>query len=227
MPTTTIATSNPYWDAVRNHIDPTGSLWRTPTTGGFHQYRTPTGDLDIEAWHRNAPKRSDLVAKYSWTITSPQTVAFVAQHSQGRIVDPMAGTGWWMKLLTDSGVNCVWADRDPHGNRWHKDATHHLPIPEAEGVDTAAAHPDRTLLLAWPPYDTSDGADILNAYRGQRVIYIGEPEGCACGDDAMFQTFGTDWEMAAEHIPVQWDGLHDVVRVYDRRTVAAPTSPAA
>lgn len=205
------AVDNPYWAAVRDHINPAGSLWGTPTVAGLHRYH------DVEEWIREAPKRHNLVVKYSWTITSPATVAFVAQHSQGRIVDPMAGTGWWVKLLKERGVDCVWADRDPEGNRWHGRASHHVHIPTAEGVDTAAAHPDRTMLLSWPPYDTSDGADVLGAYEGQRVIYIGELDCGACGNDDLFVQLNTGWVIAAEHVPVQWDGIRDLVYVYDRR----------
>ena len=77
-------------------------------------------------------------------------------------------------------------------------------------------HPDRTLLLAWPPYDDPIGEKALTAYAGTRVIYIGEMDGGCCGDDAMFQRLATEWREVAEIRPVQWAGLHDWVTVYDR-----------
>jgi hypothetical protein len=45
-------------------------------------------------------------------------------------------------------------------------------------------HPGRTLFLSWPPFQQDVGARILMAYKGNRVIYIGEAEGHT-GDDEL------------------------------------------
>ncbi len=212
---------NPYWDAVRDHIDPGGSLWETPSVGGLGRYRTgPGGALDVDRWARETPKRTDYVKRYSWTITDPETVAFVAEHSQGRLVDPMAGTGYWAWMLTQAGVDVIAYDINPpaldrDANPWHRNVEAHLTVSEADAKDSAALHHDRTLLLSWPPYGFN-ACPILDAYKGDRVIYIGEDEGGCCGDDPMFEAFQCDWTRVAERVPVQWDGMHDIVHVYDR-----------
>ncbi|MFJ1539201.1 hypothetical protein ACIODS_11730 [Micromonospora chalcea] len=49
------------------------------------------------------------------------------------------------------------------------------------------------------------------------MIYIGEDWGGCCGDDGLFEAFERDWTKVAERVPVQWDGMHDVVNVYGRK----------
>ena len=220
MTTTTLALTNPYWDAVRDHVNPTGSLWNTPSVGGIGRYRTATGDLDVERWSRESPRRTDYVKRYSWTITDPRSVTFVAEHSRGRLVDPMAGTGYWAWMLTQAGVDVVAYDLHPaspdsDANHWHRNVAAHLAVLKANAVDSVVLHEDRTLLLSWPPYGF-DACPILDAYQGSRVIYIGEDQYGCCGDDNLFETFERNWTRVAEHVPVQWDGMHDIVHVYDR-----------
>lgn len=154
--------------------------------------------------------------RYSWTITDPATVAFVAEHSRGRMVDPMAGTGWWGWLLAQVGVDVVSYDLEPGGNHWHEGQPLHADVRALDGVEAVVLHSDRTLFLAWPPYDKPTGVDILRAYRGDRAVVIGEGEGGCTGDDALFAELRRRWTEVASHTPVQWFGLHDVVTVYDR-----------
>lgn len=210
--TTSIALDNPYWDAVKDHINPTGSLWGTPEVGGMDAY-----GHDVDRWIRDAPKREELVKRYAWTITDPDTVAFVAEYSNGALVDPMAGTGYWGWVLAQAGTDVVSFDRDPRGNHWHAGCDLFTDVLRGDGAEVAAQYADRTLLLAWPPYDTSDGLDILTAFRGERVIYIGEGDGGCTGNDAMHSTLAHRWIEVAHRVPVQWFGMHDVVTVYDRK----------
>lgn len=214
---------NPYWDAVRDHVTIDtwyGSRDGMPVVGGLFDYRTPSGQLDIERWSSEAPKRDELVRQYAWTITDPDTVAFVTKHSRDRIVDPLAGTGYWAWVLAD--VDVISYDIEPptpgsSANHWHSDVHLHWPVLRANATDAVIVHSDRTLLLSWPPYNTSLGVNVLRAYEGDRVIYVGEDYGGCCGDDKMFETLERDWTLADTHVPVQWFGLHDVVNVYDRK----------
>lgn len=208
---TSTITSNAYWDAVKDHVNLTGSLWGTPEVGGV------PADRDYDRWVRETPRRDEFVARYSWTITDPGTVAFVADHSQGRMVDPMVGTGWWAHVLARHGVDVACSDVDPGGNRWHNGRALWVPVAGREAYDAVAEHPDRVLFLSWPPYNTRDGVDTVRAYRGDRIVAIHEGDGGCVGDDALFVELSTNWVEVAEHVPVQWFGIHDRVVVYDRR----------
>lgn len=212
-----MTTTNAYWDAVREHVNPSGSLWGTPEVGGYNLYRDGQGEVDYRRWCREVPSRHDLVEHYSWTITDPATVAFVVDHASPRVVDPMAGSGWWAKLLTEAGLDVAAYDLTPgQGNTWHKSGVQHTTVLRGDATETVVAHGDRTLLLSWPPYGF-DARPVLAAYPGDRLIYIGEDWGGCCADDSFFEVLTKSWARTAEHVPVQWYGIHDVVHVYTRQ----------
>lgn len=199
--------ANPYWDAVSDQVRESDMPWRPGlTVGGLGDWKPMI-------------RRGDLTSEYAWTVTDPASVAFVAEHAGGRVIDPLAGTGYWAHILGQHGIDVAASDLNPPGtavNEWHRAGKAFVPVAARDAVD-AVEETDRTLLLSWPPYDDPIGAAVLNAYRGDRVIYIGEGEYGCCGTDEMFSAFESDWTQVAEHQPVQWYGMHDWITVYDRK----------
>lgn len=203
MTAATTLLGNPYWDAVKDHIGPD------------RFYGTPCVD-----WGTKRIDRHELTSRYAWTISSPATVAFIAEHSGARVVDPMAGTGYWAGLLRQTGVDVAAYDLNPPGttdNSFHREGATFVDVYQGAAADTVTLHPDATLLLSWPPYGF-DATPILRAFAGDRIIYIGEGYGGCCGDDDLFELLGKEWAETAEHDPIQWWGIHDTVTVYDRST---------
>lgn len=208
------AIDNPFWDLVKDRIrrDDAFGWDRGLCVGGIDD----TGPVVA---------RMDLTSRFSWTITSPETVAFVAEHLLGGGIDPLAGSGYWAFLLAQCGVDVYASDLNPPAfsrdvNKWHQDGTH-WSIVRRDAVEAVSdADPSRSLLLSWPPYDDPIGADVVAAYRGDRIVYIGEGWGGCCGNDDMFELFNSNWVEAASHQPVQFWGMHDSVTVYDRKAVA-------
>lgn len=203
---------NPYWQAVKDCVE-TDDLTGNPVVG---YYRL---DQTVEENLARSPHRQRLVRKYCWTIPDPDTVAFVAMHAQGGLVDPIAGTGYWAYLLAQVGVDVVCYDLNPGKelttNGWH-DNDLYAEVCAKDCTEAVALHPDWTLFLSWPPYGQDVGARTLMAYRGKRVIYIGDGHGGATGDDQMHHILDTEWTEADSHLPVQWWGVHDRVTVYER-----------
>jgi hypothetical protein len=206
---------NPYWDAVKDRVDMTGSLWRTPSVDGLGMYRDGRGNFDVERWSREALHRRDFTKRYSWTITDPSTLAFIAEHSGGRLVDPMAGTGYWGWVLAQSGIDVAAYDLEPGTSTYHEGVPLYCTVEKLDGAEAVKLHTDRTLFLSWPPMDDA-GTRILRAYQGGRVIFIGESEGGCTGDEELYELLTKEWTEVASRVPVQWDGLHDVVTVYER-----------
>lgn len=203
-----LTATNAMWELVKDRVRPSEYPWESGLQIG-----------SIADWQLTRD-RKDLASQYAWTVTAPGTVAFVVEHAGDRVIDPMAGSGWWAHLLGQAGVDVVAYDLHPPGteeNHWHSHGTH-VRITVADGATAVAEHGrDRTLLLSWPPYDSPAGTDILSAYAGARVIFIGEGTGGCTGDDRLHELLDAEWTEVASHRPVQWPGLHDYVTVYDRR----------
>lgn len=206
--------NNRYWDAVADLVT-TEDGW--PGPGRF---------IGAADHFDDYTKRHMFVDRYCWTIPAPDTVDFIVAHCGPRVLDPLAGTGYWGWLLHQHGVDVLCSDvHPPHNssampqrNEWHKEVEPFMPVLAADAVDSVTVHgDDRTLLLSWPPYGSAIGEKAIAAYRGNRIIYIGEGEGGCCGDDGMFDRLTAEWREVAEHRPVQWYGIHDVVTVHERR----------
>lgn len=203
---------NPMWDLLKDRVRPEPYGFGRLCVGGI-------GDLDPTL------HRFDLVSQYAWTITAPETVAFVAEHLRGWAVDPLAGSGYWAFLLAQCGVDVVASDERPPTfdkahNKWHHHGAH-WTVGQAHAVDAVReAGSERALLLSWPPYAAPIGAEIVSAFTGDRIVYIGEGWGGCCGDDNMFALFEKDWVRVADHCPLQFWGIHDEVTVYDRQGVS-------
>jgi hypothetical protein len=210
---------NPYWEAVRDcvEIEPLGGS----AVVGYYSV-----DRSIEENIARTPNRLTLVRKYCWTIPDPETLAFVAEHARGGVVDPIAGTGYWAYLLAQRDVDVVCYDLNPgaelHVNGWHGDDLH-TEVRAKDCAEAVALHPDRTLLLSWPPHGQDVGTRIVMAYAGNRIIYIGDGRGGAAGDDQMHAILEADWVQVDSRQPVLWWGQHDRVAVYER----AGSCPAA
>ena len=204
---------NPYWEAVKDCVE-TDSFRGNPVVGEFRLDRTVQENM------ARFPNRQRLVRKYCWTIPDPDTVAFVAKHAQGGLVDPIAGTGYWSYLLSQLGVDVVSYDLNP-GTKLITNGGHgddlYAEVCAKDCAEAVALHPDRTLFLSWPPFLQDVGARILTAYQGARVIHIGEGQG-ATGDDELRRILDAEWTEIDSRLPVQWWGVRDHVTVYVRST---------
>lgn len=225
------AVRNPYWDVVAKNP---GDDIRKRFRGAWEPDPYLPGPDGI------GHSRSELVQRYSWAIPSPATLDWLVTYLDGRrVVEIGAGTGYWAWLLGQHGVDVAAYDADPptaSGNHWHcpkegrdivgpgvewapvRRGNHrHLYLPDNR---------DRVLFLSWPPYSEPMGRDVLAAYRGDTVIYVGEDRGGCTGDDDMFALFDSDWRVDADCLDfVYWSGLHDRMTAYRRARPLHPRLP--
>ena len=201
---------NPYWLDVRKHVSVGDFPWETPSISRFDLKTASYGDdgyLD----------RHGFVGRYSWSVTDPGSVQFVAAYSRQLLLDPMAGTGYWGYVLKQLGVDVASYDAAPQTNPWHKDSALWVPVNQGYAEVTVDKHPDRVLFLSWPPYSEPSAWRTLCEYQGDRVIYIGEGDGGCTADTDFHELLQEDWTEVASRTPIQWWGLHDEITVWDRK----------
>lgn len=233
-------TENPYWDLVKE-IPPDSIEWKYEKVFSPNGY----GDLDVLRSEDRAEwlqtyGRDTLVSTYAWAIPDPHTLAFVAALSDRGLVEVGAGSGYWAWQLSQLGVDVVAYDyKPPHlvPNHYHSPTrgswagprveptlreSIFFDVQQLEAVAAVDRHPDRTLFLCWPPYATSMAVKALRAYRGDRVIYIGEGSWGCTGCAEFHAVLESEWDEIATHRPVQWYGIHDWVTVYERAAEPRP-----
>lgn len=210
------STENPYWDIVSAMPSPERDIWEN--------------ELCVESYGRFASgeyahlpaTRDTLVSSYAWAIPSPTDLALIDVHLDGRgVVEIGAGTGYWAWQLSQLGIDVAAYDIAPRGNRQCHNINYH-PVAEG-GPEKAAEHPDRALMLCWPPYAKAMAHEALTAFTGDMLIYIGEGHGGCTADDAFHEALEADWEAVAgsgaDHI--NFFGIHSRLIIY-RRVNAAP-----
>lgn len=171
---------------------------------------------DLDAWTLASLRRSASAPVFAWAVPDDGALDLIAKHWPTGVIEVGAGTGYWARQLADRGVDVAAYDLHPmgcgcdddwcHGNdpdgrmrkqaRWHDVAK--------GGPEAAALHPDRTLLLCWPPYSEPVGAEAVRAFHeagGTTVAYVGEGPGGCTGDDKMHQLLGEDiWCSPCDHV---------------------------
>lgn len=215
------STENPYWDIVLAMPSPQRDAW------DLHE-------LCVESYARFASgefghlpvTRETLASSYAWAIPSPTDLALIDVFLDNRaVVEIGAGTGYWAWQLSQLGVDVRAYDIAPHGNHHCHDVSYH-PV-EQGGPEKAAEHPDRVLLLCWPPYDRPMAHEALTAYTGDSLIYIGEGHGGCTADDAFHEKLAAEWEAVsgsgADHI--NFYGIHSRLTTYRRLSSLPPEEP--
>lgn len=179
-----------------------------------------------------ASERDRLVRKYAWAIPTDEALDAIARHAPRGVIEIGAGTGYWASLLRGRGVDVVAFDMAPLAragtrpsvrNAYHGDA---LPWTDVEmGTEhilMGDLYHERALFLCWPPYDDEMAANALRFYRGDTLIYVGEPDGGCTGDEAFHEAVAAGWtEVASVALP-QFNGIHDGLTIYERREVLRP-----
>lgn len=156
--------------------------------------------------------RGALARRWSWAIPSDEAIAKIVAFAP-RIVEVGAGGGLWAKLLREAGADVIAYDAAPGDN----EQVECLHTDVLQGTaEVAAQHPDRALMLCWPPYDTDMAVEALAAYQGDRLIYIGEGFGGCTANDAFFQRLDNEWHEEEWFSIPQYECINDYLALYTR-----------
>jgi hypothetical protein len=167
-------------------------------------------------------------------------LACVARYAP--IVEMGAGTGYWARCLRERGVDVVAYDElgeqwrawfrpsvlhDVEISRgvrtlvWQSDPARSDPVLWTEllkgGPKVLAEHAERTLLLCWPdPWSGFDHAALLE-YRGERVIFVGDPGNAGTGSERFRRLLHQAWQPVEKVEIPRWFNGNDRLVVYQRR----------
>lgn len=153
-------------------------------------------------------EREKLCQRYAWAIPDPSALRFVAKWLGSRAVEMGAGTGYWAWQLQQMGVQMDAYDVQPREQAFY---------PVWTGRPEDLWYFNCPLLLCWPPYNTPMASECLQHYAGERIVYVGEPEGGYCADEAFWQRIQADWRMVACHPILRWVGINDGIMVFERK----------
>lgn len=157
----------------------------------------------------------DARARYAFAV--PDEAALARIVNLGPLVEIGAGSGYWAALLRRRGLDVLAFDKyRSSANPLYRG----LAWTEVRLGDSKAAaqYRERNLFLCWPPYDAPMAADSLRAYRGQRLIYIGESRGGETANAAFFNTLEREWRQVSTQAIPNWHSQHDELTVWLRHS---------
>jgi len=175
--------------------------------------RTGIGYFGIDCFE----DRSKLCSQYSWAVPTDEAIKALVNASP--LVEIGAGTGYWASLIAAAGGEVLAFDRVVPGpeNEYHAGVQHKYHEILIGGPEDAAAYPEHTLFLCWPPYDKPMAHEALKHYTGSRLIFVGESEGGCTADWKFFRELDDSWE-EEDYVQIPtYQGIHDALWVYKRR----------
>ncbi|MEU7140743.1 hypothetical protein ABZ942_14925 [Nocardia sp. NPDC046473] len=209
---------NPYWDIVASSVSVRDG--HRVIDGGRTQGSARLGYA-----------QTILQSTYAYAVPAPETIAWMQSFCDGRpVIELGAGRGYWAAQLERAGVPVDAYDVEPPdraenvsfpGAAGQRDVWH--PVENlAESAERLRDSANHVLFLCWPPgWGDQMASKALNEFEragGERVVFVGEPQGGKTGDDAFFAALESNWRLAAEDSGyVSWWNLADAAQGWTRR----------
>jgi hypothetical protein len=180
---------------------------------------------------RLAYAQTVLQQAYAYAVPSPETVNWVREFAADRrLVEPGAGRGYWASRLHSAGVDVLAFDSQPPGyeanpsfpNAGTKSPSTWYEVQCAESLlEVASDNSNSVLFLCWPPgWENSMASDVLMEFEatgGERLIYVGEPQGGKTGNSAFFSALAAHWKLeSVDSQYVSWWNLNDHAQAWVR-----------
>jgi len=216
-------TAHPYWDLLLRAPAPI-EVWERKRAVQVPLV-VPDRDL-LEQSHRLGLWPDHLRRWFTWCIPTPSDLELTADAARraGGLVEVFAGTGYWAwqlsQHLAGDGLPVDAYDQAPPGsglpNRFVSHPEGWFRVQQA-GPEAAGLHPDRALLMCYPPQDDPAAYEALDAYRGGTLILAADHG--FCGDESFWGRVADEWQPAGVsqgHVSFRgYEG--DLVTVWTRR----------
>jgi hypothetical protein len=172
--------------------------------------------------------RTAAVSHFSWAVPTLPVVMEIASFAPGGLVEVGAGTGYWSRLLADVGTDVIavdnfseWGRPSSDAGNTAEDAAVEYPlfydVINTDGTEyiRSGQAGERALFFCWPRGDFN-AREGFPGYEGNRVIFIGEEEGCTA--DIATQLLRTGcWEVVGAAYMPRWKCMNDVCVFLERK----------
>lgn len=162
-------------------------------------------------------QREAFIKNFSFSIPCLEAIEAIKIYLGKKILDPMAGTGYWAKILSLAGLDVIATDIAYPSENEYTFINQYYPIRKLRATRAIRKYPDRNIFLSWPPYASEDGTHLLQAmHLDQIVALIGEGAGGCTGSDSMFNYLDRNFKTLADIGIPQFDGIHDYLSIHQK-----------
>jgi hypothetical protein len=165
--------------------------------------------------------RQPLQNRYSYAIPTDEALTTISEFAP--LIEIGAGTAYWAWLLRQMHVDIICYDNSPPSpdstrNQYHPRSRCWTEV--LKGDETKLEdHPERTLLLCWPPARDPMAYRALQRYRGDIFVGIFEPpisneiKG-STGDERFLDLLQTGWSLVKQVEIPRWELCSDSLFVF-------------
>lgn len=165
-------------------------------------------------------RRNDHVSNYGWALPNEDAINQIKSFvGADKIIEIGSGLGAWAKLLQSEGISITPTDIsiDPNVNRQIGRSKGHTNIEVIDGVNAIKKYGDHSvLMMVWPPYDNPIAFNVLNSFKGNKVIFVGEGYGGCTADDNFFNLLEEEWSLYSYISIPSWPMINDGLFLYIR-----------
>jgi len=177
--------------------------------------------------------RDPFVRHFSWAIPYSKTLAALALRLKeySRILEVGAGTGLWAHLLKElHEIPVVATDQSDGDYRqgWVQHRQHrYCSVEVIDAVSAIEKYNPEVLIMIWAPFSHPDysteppmATNSLKAFKGNILVWIGEPPGGCTADDSFFEELHSNWEVIDEIGIPSWHQFNDDCTIWKRNSVS-------
>ena len=131
-----------------------------------------------------------------------------------KVLEIMSGRGWIAKTVQEEGGHIIATDNKSSYQDWKSKGSELSDIENLSAVDAIKKYGKDVdfVLMAWPPYNEPQAADVVKAIQKVnpdiKIIYIGESEGGCTANDKFF-------ELVTEIEDEEFESLNAYYNPYD------------
>ncbi len=160
-------------------------------------------------------RRKAFVASFGWSVPTVEAIKRICVSVGERtILEVCAGGGLWASLLSEAGATLIATD----GLRQTVDS--HFPVEVMEAEIAVRRYAGcQALLLCWPPFRDDCAFRALGAFKGDRVVYVGDARFTA--DSQFHAVLEASWELTDQFPLPSWPGIADRACIYSKKLASA------
>ena len=165
-------------------------------------------------------QRDAWISRYSFAIPTAEIIARLAQF---KLLELVAGTGWWAALIKAAGGDIIATDKASPltGSNYPQKIGSYVDLEQIDATSAVAKYPDRDLLIIWPCLNKRWSLNAIRALSpGRTVIHIGEPGGCTA-TGAFYEYLANNFDEAETHWLPNWNGIHDHLYIHQNKAQGA------
>jgi len=164
-------------------------------------------------------RRRDFARYYAWGCPTREVIQNIKDFAgQEKILEIGAGNGLWAMLLQQVGVFITPTDKAPGQTMDHVTGKREQTFVDVLMMDNKQAikkfKDHNILMLCWPPFD-SMAQESLKSFSGDKLIFIGEIDGCT-GDSDFFHSLTLNWKKCKTIDIPRWKLRKDSAYLYIR-----------